>query len=397
MARGILKSAVNKEERRPFAHWPKGEYEDMMRKLVSIFTAFLLIAGCLSAAALGSGAPAREPGDPSETQTPVTTAAPTEAPTTAPTTPPAEPTTPPSEPTTPPSEPTTPPVEPTTPPSEPTTPPVEPTTQPTDTPVDTTPTPKPDHLVILTPADLPSRAVGYSYSFRLTANFDDAVFSLKDGSSLSGTGLTLSENRLRGTLRNPGTYKFTVVAASADAGETVEKELTLVIVPAGATPAPTAAPTDTPVPTETETPVDTPAPGDGLKPAVFWGRAADTVQYVRIDTPFEIRLVEGLVNKIVYTGVSPALPEGLEIVTGDGDVRYVAIRGVLPKEGRVDFSIDFLVQDQGRLSMTFILFGRRGAETPFNEFPEGRPLVPFGGAKEAILPTPAKKKEEEDA
>ncbi|MCR5611372.1 MAG: hypothetical protein K6F68_06015 [Clostridiales bacterium] len=370
-----------------------------MRKLVSIFTAFLLIAGCLSAAALGSGAPAREPGDPSETQTPVTTAAPTEAPTTAPTTPPAEPTTPPSEPTTPPSEPTTPPVEPTTPPSEPTTPPVEPTTQPTDTPVDTTPTPKPDHLVILTSSDLPSpREVGYEYSFRLRANFSDAVFSAKDPDKLAATGLRLIEgNRLYGFLKNPGTHTFTMIATSAEAGESVEKTFTLVIVPAGATPAPTSAPTVTPAPTETETPVDTPAPGDGLKPAVFWGRAADTVQYVRIDTPFEIRLVEGLVNKIVYTGVSPALPEGLEIVTGDGDVRYVAIRGVLPKEGRVDFSIDFLVQDQGRLSMTFILFGRRGAETPFNEFPEGRPLVPFGGAKEAILPTPAKKKEEEDA
>ena len=308
------------------------------------------------------------------------TAAPTDAPTEAPTTAPTDaPTDAPTEaPTTAPTNwPTTAPT------SWPT---VSPTTAPTDS---------PNRLVITTGSELPSRPVGYDYTYRIQANYDDAVFSLAEGSSLYGTGLSLSNNRLKGKLKYAGTYKFTLIATSAKAGESVSKEFTLIIVPAGSTPAPTTAPTETPSVTETPAPTETPDPSGLLTPGVFWGRAADTALYVRINAPFEIMLVEGLVPRITYNGVTGELPNGVQIVTGDGEVRYVAVKGVLTSEGKIDFSIDFSVEGEGRLSLCFSLMGRRGEQAPIELYPDGRPLIPFGGAREAIIPSPARRKEDD--
>ena len=450
----------------------------MMRKLISIFTAIVLLAGCLSAGALGMGgyaydeiAPQSESPDPLEITTPsnlpskpvgynysyklsanysdakfslaagssisqiglslnnnrltgtliaegtfkftvVATSAqagqsvekeltlvvtaganPTDSPTAAPTaTPTASPTA--------------------TPTASPT---ATPTPSPTATPT-ASPSTSPSHLRILTPDKLPERNVGYNYSYRLTANYSDAVFSLKAGSSLDNTGLTLNNNYLKGTLQTEGTYKFTVVATSAQAGESVEKELTLVILPAGTTPSPTPKPTNTPKPTATpavtqtpavtetpsvtETPIVTPDPGVVIKPGTFWTSAADTVQYVRLNSPFEIRLIEGLSARVVYSGVTGDLPNGVRIVTGDAEPRYVAVAGTLESATRsqgatVVFSIDLIVDNEAGMSLSFVLLGRRGQEAPIDEYPAGRPLVPFGGAREAILPSAFRRKEDD--
>lgn len=375
----------------------RGGMTQKMRRILSLFIALsmmLLCGGVLAqgAAAGGGAASLRGPADPGE-PTPVPTQAPTPVPTEAPT---PAPTAPPTE----------------APPSD------EPTPVPTTPPV--------VHLQITTPSDLPPAKAYMLYMERIEANYADAVFA-EAGGDFAAAGVRLSPGGvISGTPVTPGKYSLRVSATSAQAGETVEKSFTLVVVESGTTPTPVPTPQPTPTPSGapsvptpqptprpsnpsvTPTPGSTPEPSDQPTPTPYtpsvanpyWSGASSTIIKAKPDEQFEIVLVEGMTDAAAYSGLSGELPEGVELVNDSETNRSISIRGSVPEGASSVFGIEFDIGGGRKLTLDFVLKGVREIpeETvvPDDGFPQARPMIPFGGsgAKTAMLPAAGKKKEE---
>ena len=385
----------------------------MTKKIISLFLALTLLAVCSAAGALGVGADSSpgiagsEPSDPTDPPAVPTDppAAPTEPPA-EPTDPPAAPTEPPQEPTDPPQEPTDPPQEPTDPPQEPTDPPQEPTEppqEPTEPPAEPTDVPTPSPLPafeITTPAELPFATVGTSYSVQISANYPDAVFTEVSGTdSLSSIGLSLSSSGvISGTPNKAGKFAISISAVSAAAGGSAQKVFSLNVIAAGD---PTPKPTNTPRPTHTPRPTATPTPEPTPEPTVvpgdvtgrLWGRAAQSLLTVAADRDFEIKLVEGVSDRLVLVGVRGELPAGVELSDNIAEAMFCSIKGNAGSPASYDFAVEFDL-DGARFALSFHLTVRERVTA--EGFPEGRVMIPFGGAKTAMLPTDPKKREDGD-
>ena len=292
------------------------------------------------------------------------------------------------------------------------------TPKPSSTPKPTeTPKPTDEPLEITTSSTLPKGTVGKEYSIYFEANYADAEFveymSSSGPNQLGETGLTLNRKtgNLSGTPKKPGTFSFYICATSDSAAEDAYKKFTITIEKAQATPAPTGTPVvtatpaaNTPAPTGAVvvTPAPTVAPTQQGSYIAYpmWDRAADTIQKVEIDRPFDIVLVEGISEHLSFSELYGNLPATVEFVNDISVGRTCSIRGYLPAAGSTEFAIAFGVRGGRTLMLNFRLIAEAEPEPPITAgFPEGHHLVPFGGAPTAMLPpefiTEGKRKEDE--
>ena len=200
------------------------------------------------------------------------------------------------------------------------------------------------------------------------------------------------------------------------------------------TPTPEPAETPTPEPTETPKPSNTPKPSDTPKPSptptqqptqppyaptqqptqppfvptqqptqqpgtklTFWSRAADTLQRVEVNKPFEIVLLEGVTDQLTFSTFFGTLPAGVSFVNDIAATRRCSIKGTLNSESRSEFAIEFLTASGTKLMVNFRLDAFAPEEDQPGAFPAAKPLVPFGGTKTAALPFYIKRKEGEEA
>ncbi|MBO4562601.1 MAG: hypothetical protein J5772_03200, partial [Clostridia bacterium] len=305
------------------------------------------------------------------------------------------------------------------------------TPKPTDTPEPATPTPaaptdtpEPTPLRITTNENLPKGKVGREYQTQIRANYSDATFQIYNHPSGSNdfgrTGLSLSSDGLiSGTPAAAGTFKFYIQAHSDEANDECYKLFVLVIEGGTATPTPTAGPATptptagpaTPTPTATApgvtptptptgiiiTPEPTPEPTQAGSYIAYplWQRAADTIQKVAINSQFDIPLIDGISDYLTYSGFYGNLPATVEFVNNIEAARSCSVRGVLPSAGSYEFAVEFNIRGGRKLMLNFRLIADENAAEQGPAFPTGSYLVPFGGTRSAMLPSGARRKEED--
>lgn len=142
------------------------------------------------------------------------------------------------------------------------------------------------------------------------------------------------------------------------------------------------------------TPTPAPTPSGSYIAYTLWNKAADSIQKVAVGTPFEIRLVEGLSDHLSYSALFGNLPSTVQFIDEFKVNGTCTIKGVLETEGASEFAIEFNIRGGRKLMLNFRLIAEKTEEVVLDPFPVSRYFIPFSAYKTALLPSPAKRKED---
>lgn len=172
------------------------------------------------------------------------------------------------------------------------------------------------------------------------------------------------------------------------------------------TQAPTAAPVITPRPTSVSTtqspyvttaPVITPTQQPSYIAYTLWDYAADTIQKVVRDTPFEIVLVEGVSDYLTFSNFYGNIPDTVEFINSIETDGLCMLKGMVNANSSYELGLEFTLKGGQKLMLNFSIsavdeIAVEPTLSPY-AFPEAHKLIPFGGNPSAMTALPHRKED----